>query len=151
MILIDLIEWQESSYSYFCDRVRRCRIAWYTSMGSTSDAKQRSGNADFFFRYLSDIIDNITNTWRITLEAIAKYQVVANFRDLLMGHGLLAQPSCVYDWPFGWPSFSYGVASKGFSCVVVSPLPCYSCTMSFSFFSVYASFFGVFPLFCVDF
>jgi hypothetical protein len=53
---------------------------WYTSMGSTSDPKRRSGNANTFSRYLSDIQDNIANTWRITLEVVMQYQGVANFR-----------------------------------------------------------------------
>jgi hypothetical protein len=49
-------------------------------MGSTSDPKRRSGNANTFARYLSDIQDNIANTWRITPEVVAQYQGIANFR-----------------------------------------------------------------------
>jgi hypothetical protein len=81
MILIALIGWKEPPYSYFFHRVGRCHATWYMSMGSTSDPKQRSCNADTFARYPSDIQDNIANTWRITLEVVVQYQGVANFRD----------------------------------------------------------------------
>jgi hypothetical protein len=70
MILIALIGWKEPPYSYFCNRVGRCHATRYTSMGSTSDSKRRSGNANTFSQYLSDIQDNIANTWRITPEVI---------------------------------------------------------------------------------
>jgi hypothetical protein len=80
MILIALIGWKEPPYSYFCDRVGRCHATWYTSMGSTLDSKRRSGNANTFSRYLSDIQDNIANTWRITLEVVTQYQGIANFK-----------------------------------------------------------------------
>jgi hypothetical protein len=80
MILITLIGWKEPPYSYFCDRVGQCCATWYMSMGSTSDSKKISGNANTFSRYLSDIQDNIANTWRMPPEVITQHQGIANFK-----------------------------------------------------------------------
>jgi hypothetical protein len=55
MILIDLIIWKDSSYSYFYDRVFWCHVEWYTSMGSTLDPKKRSVNAGNFAWYVDEI------------------------------------------------------------------------------------------------
>jgi hypothetical protein len=80
LILIALVGWREPPYSYFCDRIGHCHTTRYTSMGSTSDPKRRSGNASTFAWYFNDIQESITNTWRITPEVVAQYQGIANFR-----------------------------------------------------------------------
>jgi hypothetical protein len=80
LILIALIRWKETPYSYFCDRVGHCHATRYISMGRTSDPKRKSRNVNTFAHYFSDIQDNIANTWRITLEVVMQYQGVANFR-----------------------------------------------------------------------
>jgi hypothetical protein len=38
-------------------------------------------NAAIFEGYLHDLKDTIANTWRITLEVVAHYQGIANFKD----------------------------------------------------------------------
>jgi hypothetical protein len=62
LILIALIGSKEPPYSYFCDRVGHFFAAWYTSIGSMSDPKGRSGNVGTFMRYLRDIQESIANT-----------------------------------------------------------------------------------------
>jgi hypothetical protein len=80
LILITLFRWREPPYSYFFDRIGHCHAMWYTSMGSTSDPKRRSGNTGTFTRYFNDIQEIISNTWRITLEVVMQYQGISNFR-----------------------------------------------------------------------
>jgi hypothetical protein len=63
------------------------------------------------------------------------------FQDLFVGLGLLAKPTCMYDWPFG-------IVFDRFSCFFVSPLPYSSCTGALSFFPIYLSLFRVLPFFC---
>jgi hypothetical protein len=43
-------------------------------LGSASNSKNRKENATIFEGYLSDIQENITNTWRVTPEEITQYQ-----------------------------------------------------------------------------
>jgi hypothetical protein len=54
----------------------------YKSLGSTSDPKQRSGNASTFSRYLSDMKEKIASSWRITPEVVMQYQGIAKFKAM---------------------------------------------------------------------
>jgi hypothetical protein len=49
-------------------------------MSLASDSKNRKVNAAIFEGHLSDIHDNIANTWRETSEAISHYQGITNFK-----------------------------------------------------------------------
>jgi hypothetical protein len=49
-------------------------------LGSASDPKNRKVNATIFEGYHNDLQESITNTWRVTPEAITQYQGIANFK-----------------------------------------------------------------------
>jgi hypothetical protein len=72
IIMIMLIGWKDPTYSYLCD--------WYRSLGRNFDSKKRSGNSITFARYLSDMQENISNTWRIAPEVVVQYQGISNFK-----------------------------------------------------------------------
>jgi hypothetical protein len=80
IVLIEMIRWGEPTYSNFCDRVGKCRAMRYTSLGSTSYPKRRSGNDCTFAMYLSEMKENIYISWRITLEVVAQCHEIANFK-----------------------------------------------------------------------
>jgi hypothetical protein len=80
IVLIALIGWGEPTYSHFCDRVGKFHATRYTSLGNTSDPKQRSGNASTFTMYLNEMKEKIASSWRITLEVVTQYQGIAKFK-----------------------------------------------------------------------
>jgi hypothetical protein len=80
LILIALIGWKELKYSFFSTRPNPFHGARYLSLGSALDPKNRKANAAIFEGYLSDLQDNIANTWRVTQEEITQYQGIANFK-----------------------------------------------------------------------
>jgi hypothetical protein len=79
MILIELIRWKEPPYYYFCEKVGCFHATWYTSTGSTSNPKIRSGNASTFAWYFNNIHERIANTWIITQEVVEQYQGITKF------------------------------------------------------------------------
>jgi hypothetical protein len=80
LILIYLIRWKESQYTYFCELTSRYRVVQYTSLRSTSDSKSRSENESMFSWYYNDLQESIANTWRITPKVVAQYRDIANFK-----------------------------------------------------------------------
>jgi hypothetical protein len=71
LILIDVMGWKESKYSFFSTKPKPCHGVRYLSLGATSDAKNRKEDASIFKGYLPDMQDTITSTWRVTLEDVA--------------------------------------------------------------------------------
>jgi hypothetical protein len=70
--------------------------------------------------------------------------------DIILGNYVLAflafyPPVCMIGFLGGL--VSCGVDADGFSCIVVSPLPCSSCIGALFFFLVYTSFLGALPFF----
>jgi activator of 2-hydroxyglutaryl-CoA dehydratase len=49
-------------------------------MGRTSDPKNKSVNEVMFTGYYNNLLESIANTWRITLEVVAQYQGISNFK-----------------------------------------------------------------------
>jgi hypothetical protein len=79
LMLIMLMGWRESPYSYFCEWIGRCRVTRYTLLGRKSDPKHRSTNTGTFSKYFIEIQESIANTWRITPDVVAQYNEIANF------------------------------------------------------------------------
>jgi hypothetical protein len=98
IILIALIGWREPPYYYFSDIIGSLHTVRYTSIGNTSDPKRRSGNAGTFARYFIDIQEIIENTWIFTLEVVAQYQGIANFRVTCHNMWIQAHRDPAMDW-----------------------------------------------------
>jgi hypothetical protein len=80
IMLIAIMGWKEPNYVLFSTRPKPNHGARYLSLGAASDAKNRKMNATIFEGYLHDLQETITNIWRITPQAIANYQGIANFK-----------------------------------------------------------------------
>jgi hypothetical protein len=70
----------------------------YLSLGSSSDPKNRKANSAIFEGYLSDLHDNIANTWRVTPEAITQYRGIANFKSTRNMMWIQAQKDIDNQW-----------------------------------------------------
>jgi hypothetical protein len=77
LMLITLMGWRESPYSYFCEWIGRCHATRYMSLGRKSDPKHRSTNMGTFAKYFTEIQESIANTWRITPDVVAQYNEIA--------------------------------------------------------------------------
>jgi hypothetical protein len=76
--LIAFIGWREPEYVVFCT-TPQTEGARYRILRSAPLAKHKKGNGIVFEAYLREIQEAISRSWRITPEAVARYEGIANF------------------------------------------------------------------------
>jgi len=63
LMLITLMGWRESPYSYFCEWIGRCCMTWYTLLEIKLDPKHKSTNTGTLSKYFTEIQESIAKTW----------------------------------------------------------------------------------------
>jgi hypothetical protein len=72
--------WKEPRYVFFCTRPKSNQGARYLLLRARPDSRRKRKNGSIFEGYLCDLQESISNMWRITPEAVARYGNIANFR-----------------------------------------------------------------------
>jgi hypothetical protein len=80
LILIALIGWHKPTYTVFLPRIEKFGAVYYTSLRRTEYPKVKKFNNGIFMHYLTDIQNNVVDTWRISPKTIQEYGKIVNFR-----------------------------------------------------------------------
>jgi hypothetical protein len=80
IMLIAFMEWREPRYVTFNTRPKPNQGERYLLLKATLDAKHKRVNGSIFERYLHYLQESISNMWRITPQAVARYKDIANFK-----------------------------------------------------------------------
>jgi hypothetical protein len=98
LILIALMGWQEPTYTMFLPRTGKCGATRYTSLRSTTDPKVKKFNNDMFTQYLTEIHNNLVDTWRISPETVQEFGQIANFQASRHNMWLQAKKDPTKEW-----------------------------------------------------
>jgi hypothetical protein len=79
-MLIAIMGWKELKYVSFATKTKPNHGVIYLLLDAASDARHKNMNTSIFKGYLHDLQETIANLWRITLQAVAYYRDIANFK-----------------------------------------------------------------------